>query len=308
MTKNLKLALRILVSLVLIFLLFKLGRISPQLVFSNLKEANYFVVLVFGAHFINYLFSAFRWKALIIYKTKTRVTIPYLLKLYYIGSFLGNFMPTNVGGDVYKAYKLGKDTGNMSGAVAATFMERLLGVVSLSVISSASLVAFWGVRGVLVFFVFWILIIAGFLGLWIISRFIGIFKKFHDAVWFYKESKKAVLKALFFSLFVQIGAIFSHFFTSLSLGISIPIAFAFFAFPVIGFISFLPISISGIGVQDNIYVFIFEKIGISAAMAASASILYHALRILNSLIGWLFLTFDKDFRGSISFGGDEEDI
>ncbi|MBU1017093.1 flippase-like domain-containing protein, partial [Patescibacteria group bacterium] len=169
MTLNKKLFLRVVISAILIFLLLK--QISIKEVFSNVRNANFLILFVILSFFINYLFSVYRWRELIVYKTKTRVRILYLLKLYYIGSFLSNFLPSTIGGDVYKAYKLGKDTENMAGAVASVFMERLVGVVSLSLISSASLILFWGVKGVIVFIVFWILIVFGFLGLWVLSKF-----------------------------------------------------------------------------------------------------------------------------------------
>lgn len=298
MTLNKKLFLRVVISAILIFLLLK--QISIKEVFSNVRNANLLILFVILSFFINYLFSVYRWRELIIYKTKTKVRILYLLKLYYIGSFLSNFLPSTIGGDVYKAYKLGKDTENMAGAVASVFMERLVGVVSLSFISSASLILFWGVKGVIVFIVFWILIVFGFLGLWVLSKFSKKLEKFYSATVYYKNNKKALLKALFFSIFVQIGSVFSHYFTALSLGIKLPLVFAFFAFPVIGFISFLPISISGLGVQDNIYVFVLGKVGISASLAGSASVLYHILRMFNSLIGWALLSFDKKFKDSLS--------
>jgi len=306
MTLDKKLILRIVVSATLIFLL--LRQISIGDVLSNMRNVNFLVLLVIVSFFINYISSAYRWKELIIYKTKFKVRIFYLFKLYYIGSFLSNFLPSTIGGDVYKAYKLGKDTENMAGALAATFMERLVGVISLSIISSVSLILLWGVKGILVFVVFWVLIVLGFLGLWFLSKFSKKLKKFYDSVLYYRNNKRALLKALFFSIFVQIGSVLSHFFTALSLGIRIPLSFAFFAFPVIGFISFLPISISGLGVQDNIYVFVLSKIGISASLATSASVLFHILKILNSLIGWAILSFDKDFKGSLSldFKGNDK--
>jgi len=298
MNLNKKLILRTAVSALLIFLLLK--QVSLGEVFSNIRRANFLILFVIISFFINFFSSAYRWRELIIYKVKKRVGILYLLKLYYIGSFLSNFLPSTIGGDVYKAYKLGKDTENMVGALAATFMERLIGVVSLSIISSVSLVVLWGFKGVAVFIIFWALIAFGFLGLWFLSKFSKKLKKFYDSVVYYRSNKTVLLKALMFSIFVQVGSVFSHFFTALSLGINVPLAFAFFAFPVIGFISFLPISIGGLGVQDNIYVFVLGYIGIKASLAASASVLYHVLRIFNSLIGWALLTFDKDFRGSLS--------
>ncbi|MFH1565737.1 MAG: lysylphosphatidylglycerol synthase transmembrane domain-containing protein [bacterium] len=298
MNLNKKLILRFSVSILLITLLLK--QVSLKEVIDNVRHANYLILFVLVAFFINYFFSAYRWRELIIYKTKSKVSILYLLKLYYIGSFLSNFLPSTIGGDVYKAYKLGKDTENMAGALAATFMERLVGVVSLSLISSVSLIVFLGLKGVVVFVGFWLLIVMGFLGLGFLSKFSKKLKKFNDSIIYYKNNKKALLKALFYSLFVQIGSVLSQFFTVLSLGIKLPLAFAFFAFPVIGFISFLPISISGLGVQDNMYVFVLGKVEISAALAGSASILFHVLRAFNSLIGWALLSFDKGFKDSLS--------
>ncbi|PIP04483.1 hypothetical protein COV27_01660 [candidate division WWE3 bacterium CG10_big_fil_rev_8_21_14_0_10_39_14] len=306
MNPNKKLILRAFVSVILVLLLLK--QISLKDVVLNIRGANFLILFVISSFFINYFFSAYRWRELIVYKTKKKVGILYLLKLYYIGSFLSNFLPSTIGGDVYKAYKLGKDTGNMAGAVTATFMERLIGVVSLSIISSVSLVWFWGFRGAVVFIAFWALILAGFLGLWFVSKFSKKLKIFYENILFYKSNKKALFKALLYSFFVQGGSVFAHYFTARSLDINLSLPFSFSAFPVIGFISFLPISISGLGVQDNIYVFVFSKIGVLAGLAASASVLFHILRAFNSLIGWALLSFDKEFKDSLSLDFKSESV
>ena len=294
MNPKIKLLLRIIVSFVLIVVLFK--KVNVYDVLENIKNLNlFFVSLVFLFFVLNYVASSYRWKVLFLGKCKN-LSVLYLFKLYYIGAFLSNFLPSTVGGDIYKAYKLGRDTNNMPMAISSTFMERLIGVFSLSVVSFLGVIFIWGVKGFIVLLFFWFLIILGFVNLKFFSKFSKKLKEFYSLITLYRNKKKALAKAFFYSLVVQIGSVFSHYFTSYALGIKLSLAFSFFAFPIIGFISFLPISLNGIGTQDGAYVFFFKYVNVSPELAVSVSILYHFLRVLNSAIGWVFLTLNETLR------------
>lgn len=278
-----KTLLKIAVSALLFFLL------SRIVDFSQLKEtisrANpVFFALACLTIILNYVVGALRWKALI---GKDSPGILYLLKLYFLGAFFNNFMPSSVGGDAYKMYRLGKDLGDPMRGVVTTFMDRFIGILALFCLSSFGLISFWGIKGLgaLVLFAGGIAFSLWFLK--IASPWHKSIKKFKDMIYSYSDkSQRRILVASFLLSFgVQFCSVGGQILTFYSLNLWPPLGKSFFFLPLINFAAFLPISFNGLGVQDGLYIFAFSKVGISDTGALSSSITFHFARLVVSLIG-----------------------
>jgi len=280
---------RIIVSVVLLYLIY--SKIDIARFLTIVKGANlFFVFLAFVCINGNYFFSGFRWRSLIFYSDKFKGWGVFrLTKLYYKGAFFNNFFPSTIGGDIYKVYTLGKETGNVSGSLAATFMDRLTGLVVLAFISSFSLIVMMGFWGLLVFLLFWFLIFIGFISLFIFSKYSKKLNSFKNSLISYKDNKKSIVRAVFWSFGVQITANIAGYFAAKAVGLEMSLAFAFFSFPVIGFLSFIPVSFNGFGLQDFLYLSFFSRFSYSSEIILTASFLAHVTRVCSSLIGGLFL-------------------
>lgn len=107
MEKYKKLILKILISSALIYFLFSridIGAVGEKFSLLNLS----YVPLIILFLVLNYVVSSVRWKYLLIFENTQKATVKYLTYLYFTGSFFNNFMPTSIGGDVYKILRLGK--------------------------------------------------------------------------------------------------------------------------------------------------------------------------------------------------------
>ena len=289
--------LKIVVSLVLISLI--LSKVDLQSLIINFRLLNpYFMPLIVGLIILNYVVSSIRWKLLLIGEEAKDVSVSYLSRLYFVGSFFNNFMPTSIGGDVYKIFKLGKRIKSNTKAFSATFMERFTGVVALVLISYFGLVRsldFWLAQiplnplfvKVLLFGGFWILAGTGFLLLKIFA------KKIYDSLFAYKNHKNILLGAFLTSFVVQFLAIFTQYLIFVGLGSHVPVLQALFVFPVIILASFFVPSLNGIGVQDALYIYFFTGMGLTSELALSASLLYHLFRLFVSLFGGVLYAFNK---------------
>jgi hypothetical protein len=58
-----------------------------------------------------------------------------LLRLTFVGNFFNVFLPTGVGGDAYKAFRLRGEAGSMSPPLATVFLDRLAGLVGLAFVA-----------------------------------------------------------------------------------------------------------------------------------------------------------------------------
>lgn len=301
---------KILVSSVLFAVI--LYQVDIPLIIQNISLMDLkYIPLILGLIIANYIISAIRWKILLIDGETKKVKVPYLVNLYFIGSFFNNFMPTSMGGDVYKIYKLGQKITNTTAAFTATFMERFTGFVALVLISyfgfiktldiwlgylpqqviqnSILLYGFY----FLVFFGFWIAVFLAFIVLQKFSSKNEKIEKVYKSLILYKGKWKVLGWAFGTSFLVQLLAIFTQYFVLISLGIDIPVIYALLVFPVVTLAAFFIPSLNGIGVQDALYIQLLAPLGVSAELALSASIIYHLSRLVVSLYGGVLYAMGK---------------
>jgi len=293
MKKNLQLLLKIIVSGTLLTIIFL--NIDKESLVENLKLLDLrFAPLIVLLIVLNYVVGAYRWKSLLIHNNAKKVTVKYLIYLYFTGAFFNNFMPTTVGGDVYKVYKLGKKIDNTVDAFSATFMERFTGVIALVLISVVSLIKLLGLWGVILLVGFFLSIIVGYLALGFLSDKFEKLRKIYDSISVYRGQPKVLWWAFITSFAIQLFSIFTQYFIFLALGIPLPLAYAMFIFPVITLAGFFIPSLNGVGVQDALFMKFFLTVGVAGPLSLSASIIYHLFRLGVSLIGGVFYAMGKD--------------
>ena len=71
---------------------------------------------------------------------KTR-TLGQLLNLYFAGLFINNFLPSTIGGDIFRGYQVGRDVDDGALAMASVFMERFTGMTALMAIALVAFVS-----------------------------------------------------------------------------------------------------------------------------------------------------------------------
>ncbi len=295
---------KLLVSTLLLWLIFKNVDLDETLVHLRNMDWRYAVfVPVFIV--LNYVISSYRWKSLLV-TPNSDLSLAYLTRLYFVGAFFNNFMPTSMGGDVYKMYQLGKKIGDGAIGFSATFMERFTGMIALVLISYGGLLKtlpFWlallpdNVRSsvVLVFLFkfalfagFWLGVLGAYIALHLLAKRISFVRKIRDALMVYAGHTGALRQAVFTSFLVQVFSILSQYFVFLALGIHVPFAYMAFVLPVITLAGFFIPSLNGLGVQDALYINFFSMVGVPQDLALSASIAYHFSRLLISLVGGVF--------------------
>lgn len=288
-----KLLLKLFVSSALFIILLwkvKLGDMFTKLSAMDFRFAALVVLLIM----LNYVVSSLRWKKLLIFQNADKASIWYMITLYFTGSFFNNFMPTSIGGDVYKVLKLGKKIDSKTNAFTATFMERFLGVLALCIISSVSFIQLLGWKSVLFILLGLLACLVGWKSLNFISNKVKSVKNIIDSLMKYKDRRDVLAFAFIFSFVVQLFSIFSQYFIFVSLGMHPPILYSMFILPLITLAGFFIPSLNGIGVQDALYVSLFATVGITAEVALTASILYHIMRLMVSLFGGVLYALGFD--------------
>lgn len=306
--KNIKsTTLKFFISGFLLFLLYI--TIDKKALITNLQLFDFkYAPIILILLVLNYVISSVRWKNLLsIYSHAEKVSTKYLISLYFIGSFFNNFMPTSIGGDVYKILKLGKKIDSKANAFSATFMERFTGMIALVFIAlfgflitfSKGISGFEAEIGTIGFTTFLcvvVLIVGWFVGVKILaplSTKIPKLESLYKSISQYKNNYKVLLVAFISSFLVQICSIFSQYFIFMAIGVQIDLFRTLFIFPIIILATFFIPSLNGIGVQDFLYKFSNNFLLISEPSAIAASVLFHLFKLVVSLFGGVLYALGK---------------
>ena len=126
--------LRIAISVGILFFLFKTQFKNFVDVVSAFRESgvNYwFIALSLVIYWVGIYLVVLRWKTL-LYTQKISASQPFLLGSYLVGCFFNNFLPTSIGGDIYRIYdssKLKNSSAMKAGSIM--LMDRFIGVMSM---------------------------------------------------------------------------------------------------------------------------------------------------------------------------------
>ena len=233
-------------------------------------------------------------------------------RLYHIGLFFNNFLPANIGGDAWKILDLGARDGRRAGVLAATLLDRLIGLAALTVLGclAMGLAAAIDVPlpavalallpiGAALFAILAALLsrrlggllvgLAGRLGLrrWTgpLDRFAGDLARLRPRI--------AWLNGIFgLSLGIQLLRLLTHLAAARGLGLTLTTAASLqllVLIPVLALSLTLPISINGIGLRESISASLLTWAGLAAPQAVAMELAAYLAQVLYSLVGGVFL-------------------
>lgn len=233
-----------------------------------------------------------------------------LLHVNLVSTFFGMFLPSSVGGDVMKMIMIAGGASQREAAASSVVIDRVIGMAVTLVISALALLflpVVWGNHTVLGALAATAILVS--LGIAIIFsrrlfRLITllapriIWRKIeasvaraHQSVINLRNRVDILVYASLVSLFRQIAISLSIFFAGKSFGIDGDVAIYFVIIPIVMAVTALPISINGLGLQDNAMVLLFGIVGVNSAEALSLSIFMHVTRSLTGIVGGLFFAF-----------------
>ncbi len=291
--------LKFLISLSLIsYLLLKIVPLKEIPVY--LSQANLFLLfLSFSLHSIGLLISAYRWQIL-IHAQGDHVPLGFLAKSYLVGTFFNNFLPTRFGGDVVRILDGSRYSRSILKSSAIVLVERLTGIIVLLFLALvSSLIRMDMSRRIPLIFVsfsFGLLGICALLSLFTPlaghlflkiperGRLLKIKTKileFRNLVLLYKDRKKEVSKAFFWAFLLQVNVILHYFLAGEAFKLKITLLDYFVFIPIVLIILTFPISISGLGIREGMYIEIFKFYSISPASAFTFSL------VADMLFSWI---------------------
>lgn len=294
--KSIKILARLIVSASLIGLL--LYVVDADETFRILSEVQpgYLVVPVVLL-FVQTVVSAYKWK-LILAVENVNIDLIFLTRTYLVGQFISLFLPSGIGGDVYRIAQIKSKVSNFALRVSSVVFDRISGLYGLLLvaISGVALLVYSSLTLLLLGLVVlapiaFLLLTASALSDKLLASRLRLFRtagailisqrKFIESnrIW-----AIVAISILFHGNIVLINYLYCH-----ALSIDIRLIELWAIVPLVYLTDMIPVSINGIGIRDSAFVFFFGLLGYLPEHAFALALLVVAMRYAYGSLGGVLL-------------------
>ena len=273
-----------------------------------------------GIFTIAHIIVGLRWWLLL---RAQGIFIPFwaAVRLYFLGWFYNNFMPSSVGGDLIRAWYVTRHTDKRFEAALSVFVDRAIGLSSTMIIAVFFYSVFLRGRGItdqitagnrggflssiteyrwiiLGVFVIIAAVVCALLlhrrgravlkkvWLYVRTRGINVLRKFKDAIILYCSRPAAILVVFGLTVFMQIMVITGFWFLGTSMGIDVNVKYYYVFFTLTWVLGALPVSIGGAVVIEGSLAYMFiEFAGVEPEAALALALCQRIIWMITSLPG-----------------------
>jgi len=261
-------------------------------------DLGYFLVFL-GMVVVTQVLSVLRWQMLLRARG-ARLPLLLLLRLYAVGTFYSQVLPSSIGGDVVRAAATARRVDSLKLAVGSIFLERLTGLialVALSIVILALTPELWVHSPLLLLTGASAVGCVGVVTLILLPLRIPFRRRFQKLenlrahLRAYRHHGAEVLMSILLSFVFQGALVVSVYCATRSVGYSIEVWQLVIALPLVQLITLWPISINGIGLQEWAYTVIYASLGAAPAAGLAASLLVRARNALWACGGYALDTW-----------------
>jgi uncharacterized protein (TIRG00374 family) len=248
-------------------------------------------------------FAGLRWARLARPLGFEHSTASFVLR-FFEGMFFSLCLPTSIGGDFVKAYRLADTSHGRLLAGCTVIADRLTGLSALGVLAGTTiagrafqlpLAATIALGTVLLAAMAW----AFMLAVGVLDRLIDLVpasrhstREFLSRLLPYKQRPRLMARAVGYSMVVQMGGVVAVSFVSRGLGLKVPLDVWFYTVPLVALATVLPLSISGVGIREGGLVVLLKPYGVSSEQAVAVGLLWFLTTIVGGLLGGLIFLLD----------------
>ena len=240
-----------------------------------------------------------RWQVL-LRAVGVRAPFTRILYLYYVGAFYNTFLPTGFGGDVVRVLEFGEGATSQQ-ATGTVLVDRLTGFIMLFALALVALPFVWALLPL------WLaLVIAGVAGGVMLGSVLlfegkilrGLTARFPRALslagdaWLGKTyavitacGQRAIVGALGWSLVFNLLHIGAVALVGVALGLTVSMGVYLALVPLATVALLIPITISGLGFREWMYVNLFGQLGLQAAQSTVLSFGSYSLDLFDGVVG-----------------------
>jgi glycosyltransferase 2 family protein len=254
-----------------------LWRSHPREVLAAMAGADWrLIAIAIALVLVDRALMAYRWLLLLcIIDPADRPPLAEVMRIFFVSTFVGTFLPASIGGDAVRAYSMTRLNVRGGDAVASVFMDRMLGVASILVMAAVGLLLARDLAGngtivlslavaaaacvatLVVIFSDAAARLAGAAIGMLPARLHGFAEGLLASIRRYSAYHRQLATVLLGSLAVQTLRIMQAYFLGRGLGIAPPLATYFAFVPVILLVMLLPVTFNGIGTSQAAFVWFF---------------------------------------------------
>jgi glycosyltransferase 2 family protein len=220
------------------------------------------------------------------------------LGFYFVGMFFNLFLPTGIGGDIFKIHFLSRGISRKFAATLTILGDRFFGLASMVLIGAVFLGVQPGllptpfVTGMIVSGSAILLALAGMpLILRALKRIdFSILRAVPSSITQLLKPK-TLFPILGLSLCLQALGMGAVALMGRGMEIHVSLAFYFVALPIINIMAMVPITFNGIGVREGAFVYLFGLKGIEPELAMALGLLFFSIQVATGLIGGVAYAF-----------------
>jgi uncharacterized protein (TIRG00374 family) len=236
----------------------------------------------------------------------------HLIRLTFIGFFANNFLPSTVGGDVYRVVALTREGHDVKLAILTLVADRFLNLIVIVLMTAAAVpfTDFWNMRPGMT------ATSLGSLAIWIAAGLailtgLGILASrspsFRPSVarlsqkiaaaakraFRFVSMPRALALAVLFSGLSAGASILAQFIIAEALGMGVDLVQLTAVIGLVTLAALMPVSLNGIGLQEASFVALFQLLGVAQEPAIAFAAFSRALILGTSVIGGILLMLSR---------------
>jgi glycosyltransferase 2 family protein len=267
-----------------------------------------YILVAIGLIPLGYLSSVMRWR-LLLRAQGGDATLPFLFRSLMTGIFFNNFLPSTIGGDAIRAWDTARSGVSRATALTIIVVDRFVGLLALLLFAAVGLLGAGRLTERVPDLAFWVLGVGALMVIAAAVLFLprlgggvgrvrgnGKLAKVTTALFAFRGHGKALAGAFFFSLCLQTAVVINAWVIAQALRIDLGLAPFFVIIPFAVFIMMIPVSINGIGVRENVFIFFLAALGVAEAGGLAFAWLEYGLLLLQALAGGLVYALGRERR------------
>lgn len=227
-----------------------------------------------------------------------RAGVVRIWRLYAEGLFFSLCLPSSIGGDVVKVFRLSPTTSGRVLAALSVAADRIAGLVAILIIGMAALsgraleVSGWATLGLGVGFLL-AACAAVLLGTWVMRKVHaslaaeGRIAKILRPLVPYQDRPGVLIAAIAQSIVIQLMNATIIVALGWGLGLQIPLVAYYSVAPLVALAMALPLSINGVGVREGLIVVLLREYGVAADLSAALGLLWFTVTVTTGLLAGL---------------------
>ncbi|MFV9507778.1 MAG: lysylphosphatidylglycerol synthase transmembrane domain-containing protein [Oscillochloridaceae bacterium umkhey_bin13] len=280
-------------------------------ILNTLATANpTFVILSWTLYYIGVALSCWKWR-IILQIEGFNVSFLLLYRWYLIGAFAGNYLPTDVGGDVGRVVLASRMLGHPVEVTRSVLVERLSGLLFMIILAWFAVIILLNQL-----FLAFIIVLIGFLitsvfftsnidnpkrssDLLFVYLWNHLPAKIHQILislvntrHYYRHLKPLLLIGMLSLLFQVLSGI-GTWINLRAVGVDLNPVQVILVFALVSVATLLPITINGWGVREGLLVALLASFEALPSAILAGALLGRAIVLLASLPGGLFLVFER---------------